>query len=117
MYTIVRIKSILSKYQEEHNICDLEIQDAQSEYEKALMLETAKFNDVMDTVYAEKAPHKLCAYIYDLANAFNKFYHDTKILSEENEKKKQGYIALLKLTKEVLEVCIDLLGFEAPKRM
>ncbi len=117
LYTIVRIKSILSKYQEEHNICDLEIQDAQSEYEKALMLETAKFNDVMDTVYAEKAPHKLCAYIYDLANAFNKFYHDTKILSEENEKKKQGYIALLKLTKEVLEVCIDLLGFEAPKRM
>ncbi len=73
--------------------------------------------DVIETVYEETAPHKLCAYIYDLANAFNKFYHETKILSEEDAEKKKGYIALLKLTKEVLESCIDLLGFEAPERM
>ena len=61
--------------------------------------------------------HKICAYIYDLANAFNHFYHETKILAEENEAKKQGYIALLILTKKVLESCIDVLGFEAPERM
>ncbi len=118
LYTIVRIKSILNKYVENGgNIDALTIQDASSEYEKALMLETAKFNDVINSVYQETAPHKLCAYIYDLANAFNKFYHETKILAEENEERKAGYIALLKLTKEVLETCIDLLGFEAPERM
>ncbi len=118
LYTIVRIKSILNKYVENGgNIDALTIQDASSEYEKALMLETAKFNDVINSVYQETAPHKLCAYIYDLANAFNKFYHETKILAEENEARKAGYIALLKLTKEVLETCIDLLGFEAPERM
>lgn len=118
LYTIVRIKSILNKYVENGGEVKSSIlQEASSEYEKALMLETAKFNDVIHSVYEEIAPHKLCAYIYDLANAFNKFYHETKILSEEDEKRKAGYIALLKLTKEVLETCIDLLGFEAPERM
>ena len=117
LYTIVRIKSILNKYQEENSLEDLVIREASSEFEKALMLECAKFNDVIETVYEETAPHKLCAYIYDLANAFNKFYHETKILSEEDAEKKKGYITLLKLTKEVLESCIDLLGFEAPERM
>lgn len=117
LYTIVRIKSILNKYQEEASLEGLAVRTASSEFEKALMLETAKYNDVLETVYEELAPHKLCAYIYDLANAFNKFYHETKILSEENQEKKKGYIALLKLTKEVLESCIALLGFEAPERM
>ena len=118
LYTIVRIKSILNKYQESGGSMDaLRIREPESDCEKALMLETAKFNEVIDTVYEEIAPHKLCAYIYDAANAFNKFYHDTRILAEEDEEKKAGYLALLKLTKEVLEVCIDLLGFEAPERM
>ena len=118
LYTIVRIKSILNKYVESGASLDgLSICEAGSDFEKALMLETAKFNDMIDTVYEETAPHKICAYIYDTANAFNKFYHETKILTEEDEKKRAGYIALLKLTKEVLETCIDLLGFEAPERM
>ena len=118
LYTIVRIKSILNKYKENGgNPESLKIKDASSDCEKALMLETAKFNEIIDVVYNEVAPHKICAYIYDIANAFNKFYHETKILSEENEERKAGYIALLKLTKEVLETCIDLLGFEAPERM
>lgn len=118
LYTIVRIKSILNKYQENGgSLEDLKILPAESVYEKALMLQVLKFNDVIDTVYEETAPHKICAYIYELANEFNKFYHETKILSEEDEKKKSGYIALLSLAKRVLETCIDLLGFEAPERM
>ncbi len=118
LYTIVRIKSILNKYQENGGSLEaLQIREPGSDCEKALMLETAKFNEMIDTVYEETAPHKICAYIYDVANAFNKFYHETRILAEEDETKKAGYIALLKLTREVLEVCIDLLGFEAPERM
>lgn len=118
LYTIVRIKSILNKYKESGYVLDnLQIREADGEFEKALMLETAKFNEMVEVVYEETAPHKICAYIYDTANAFNKFYHETKILSEENKEKREGYIALLQLTKEVLETCIDLLGFEAPERM
>ncbi|MBQ2986097.1 MAG: arginine--tRNA ligase [Tyzzerella sp.] len=118
LYTIVRIKSILAKYVESgKEVALCEIQKAESASAKALMLEVAKFNSVMEGAYEELAPHKICAYIYDLSNAFNRFYHETKILSEENEARKAGYIALLSITKRVLETCIDVLGFEAPERM
>lgn len=117
LYTIVRIKSILNKYKESAGQEAVEIYAAANECEKVLMLEAVKFNDIMNVVYEETAPHKICAYMYDLANAFNKFYHETKILSEEDETRRAGYIALLKLVKEILEKCIDLLGFEAPERM
>ena len=118
LYTIVRIKSILGRYAETgKNVDACELQKADSASAKALMLEVAKFNHVIENAYEELAPHKICAYIYDLSNAFNRFYHETKILAEENEEKQAGYIALLALTKRVLEACIDMLGFEAPERM
>lgn len=118
LYTIVRIKSILNRYAEAgKSVETCEMQKADSASGKALMLEAAKFNQVIENAYEELAPHKICAYIYDLSNAFNRFYHETKILSEENEEKQAGYIALLSITKRVLEACIDMLGFEAPERM
>ncbi len=118
LYTIVRIKSILNKYQVEGGVLTgLKMNAAVNGSQKALMLELAKYNEVMTNAFHELAPHKICAYIYDLANAFNRFYHETKILSEENEETKKSYIALLVLAKEVLESCIDVLGFEAPERM
>ncbi len=114
LYTIVRIKSILNKA----NVAlDGKIKFTGQPSEKALMLELAKFNDVIENVYNELAPHKLCAYIYDLANAFNSFYHEVKILSEQDETKKQSYLNLLGLTQKILEQCINLLGFSAPDRM
>lgn len=118
LYTIVRIKSILRKYEEMGGTAgDGQITASANESEKALQLELTKFNSVMETAYEESAPHKICAYIYDLANAFNKFYHETKILGSEDEEAKKSWIALLLLTRKVLETCIDLLGFEAPEKM
>ncbi len=118
LYTIVRIKSILNKY---HGLGKDEsgavIGAAHSKSEKDLMLELSKFNAVMESAFEETAPHKICSYIYDLANAFNSFYHGTKIMSEENETVQKSYIRLLELTKSVLETCIDVLGFSAPERM
>lgn len=119
LYTIVRIKSILGKYAEQGGVIDksLALREAGSESEKGLMLEIAKFNAMMEAACEESAPHKVCAYIYDLANAFNRFYHETKILTEKDGEKKAGWIALLVLTRDVLETCIDVLGFSAPERM
>ncbi|MCH5261694.1 MAG: arginine--tRNA ligase [Lachnospiraceae bacterium] len=118
LYTIVRIKSILNKYIEMGGtLTGTVIQEAVNDSEKSLMLEVAKFNTVMEAAYEELAPHRICAYIYDIANAFNHFYHETKILAEEDAQKKSGWIALLILTRDILEVCIDLLGFSAPERM
>ena len=115
LYTIVRIKSILAKYGDLG--AEAQILPAVTEAEKALQLEIAKYNEVLETSYAETAPHKICQYIYDLSNACNRFYHDTKILAEENEEQKKSWLALIRLAKDVLETCIDLLGFEAPERM
>lgn len=118
LYTIVRIKSILSRYVEEGNSLEEGvIHEAVNSSEKNLMLELARFNAVIEPAFEEKAPHRICSYIYDLANAFNSFYHETRILGEEDEEKKKSWIRLLTLTKEVLETCIDLLGFDAPERM
>ena len=117
LYTIVRIKSILKKYTAKNSLPDAPILGAHSASEKNLMLVLSRFNAMMENAYEEKAPHKICAYIYELANAFNVFYHETKILSEEDFKVQASYIGLLVLTKNILETCINVLGFSAPDRM
>ena len=118
LYTIVRIKSILSKYAAAAG-GDLPtaVRAAENESEKALMLEISKFSSMIMSAYEEIAPHRICAYIYDVCNAFNRFYHETRILTEEDNARKEGWIALLVLVRNVLETCTDLLGFEAPKKM
>ena len=122
LYTIVRIKSILNKYKENggqvtEEGSEKKILPAKGASEKALMLQLSKYNEVIENGFAETAPHKICQYIYELANAFNSFYHDTKILSEEDQAVKDSYIGLITLTRRTLEICIGLLGIEAPERM
>ena len=118
LYTIVRIKSILNRFAEEGgNLEAGTILDPVNDSQKNLMLQLTGFGATVENAFEEKAPHKICAYIYEVSNAFNSFYHETKILSEENEAQKASFIQLLKLTKKVLETCIDLLGFSAPDRM
>lgn len=118
LYTIVRIKSILNKYKEQGgNPALAHLQEAAGESEMELMLRLARFNATVEAAYEEIAPNRICAYIYDLANAFNHFYHESKILGEENRTRKESLIALLVLTRDILETCIDLLGFSAPEKM
>lgn len=118
LYTIVRIKSILAKYTTGGgNVSNLKIMPTDSESGKLLLLSIVRFSEVMESAYEEMAPHKICQYIYEVSNCFNAFYHDTKILSEQDEERKRGYIALISLTKNILEQCIDLLGIGCPERM
>lgn len=118
LYTIVRIKSILKKYEEQGGRLEgLSLSDAQSPSQKELMKQLAGFQSAVSGACEEKAPYKLCAYIYDLANAFNSFYHETRILAEEDIQRRESLIALLVLTRDILETCIDMLGFSAPERM
>ena len=118
LYTIVRIKSILAKYKETGvSVGNLTILPSKEQSEKALSLALIKFSDVIDGAYKDNAPHKICQYIYEVSNSFNGFYHNTKILAEEDKKQQESYIALITLTKEILETCIDLLGIQCPDRM
>ena len=114
LYTIVRIKSILSKYGAWEN---LPIQPAANDSARDLMLSITKFAPNLEAALRATAPNMVCAYIYELAGCVNKFYHETRILTEENEQLKAGYIALIALAKNVLETCIHLLGFYAPDKM
>ncbi len=118
LYMIVRIKSILKKYEEAGNsVADASIMAPEGKCEKDLMLILSRFHDTIEQAAEELAPHKICGYIYNVADAFSGFYHETNILAESDKKKQSGYIALISLVRRVLETCIDLLGFEAPERM
>ncbi len=114
LYTIVRIKSILARYGAWE---DLPIAEPETAEAKDLMLALTRLPDALELAYRDCAPNTVCAYIYELAGYANKFYHETRILTEEDRQKQKGYISLIALTKRVLETCIDLLGFEAPEKM
>ena len=118
LYTIVRIKSILNKFTAEGGSLDgAGILNAASDIEKKLMLQLARYNEALTGAFEEKAPHRLCAYIYELSNNFNSFYHETRILSEEDEKQKKSWLLLLATVQNVLEDAIHVLGFSAPEEM
>ncbi len=118
LYTIVRIKSILRKYEEKgDSAADCTIGAPTGALDKALLLLLAQCSQTLSEACEELAPNRICGYIYDLANAFNRFYHETHILTEPDREKQAHYIALLTLTRDVLECCIDLLGFSAPEQM
>ncbi|MBQ5534100.1 MAG: arginine--tRNA ligase [Lachnospiraceae bacterium] len=118
LYTIVRIKSILRKYKESGGRQEgLKILAPANAAEKAMMMSLTGFAPMIEGAWRDLAPHRICAYIYQVANDFNKFYHETKIITEEDRQKQESWIALLTLTKGILESCIDILGFEAPEKM
>ena len=119
LYTVVRIKSILKKFVENGgNIDDCKVMSTISNSShKNLLMKITGYNDMIEGAFEEFAPHRICAYLYDLANVFNSFYHETKILAEENEELKKSYIALLKLTLGIAEDCMECLGFSAPDKM
>lgn len=115
LYTIVRIKSILNKANATE--IDSSVLVPQSDSERNLMLQLIKFNEVIELSFRDRAPHKICEYIYELSNNFNRFYNDTRIVSEKNEAKKGSWLSLINLVKNVLEQCLDLLGMESVERM
>lgn len=119
LYTIVRIKSLLNKYKDNGGEIDENAKFLApiSESETEVYLTLNKFADVMENAYADLAPHKICQFIYELSEAFNHFYHETKILAEEDADRRNSYLKLIALVQAVLEQCIDLLGFEAPDKM
>ncbi len=118
LYTIVRMKSILKKQEQiGGDAGGQSILPPRTGEERELMLVLTRFNGVMENAFADTAPHKVCAYLYDLANTFNRFYHTTKIIAEEDAAVQGSEIRLLSLTKRVMECGIDILGFEAPEHM
>ena len=114
LYTIVRIKSILTRYGAWEG---LPIQAPANDCAKDLMLSVTKLGPTLEQAQKTSCPNLICAYIYELAGCVNKFYHETRILGEEDKALQAGYIALIGLAKRCLEQCITLLAFSAPEKM
>ena len=119
LYTAVRIKSILKKYAEQGGapVSSADLRPAESESEKALFLDLARYPEVMRGAWKELAPHRICQYLYGLADHFNSFYHAIRILQEPDEEKKRGYLALIATAERVIELSLAVLGMEVPERM
>lgn len=119
LYTIVRTKSLLAKVKAQNVTVDEKsaIEPADSKSETDVMLALTKWSETVNAAFEEHAPHKICQFVYELSDTFNKFYHENKIVTNENEKQRDSYIKLSALVGKVLETAIDLLGLEAPERM
>lgn len=119
LYTIVRTKSLLAKVKAQNITVDEKsaIEPADSKSETDVMLALTKWSETVNAAFEEHAPHKICQFVYELSDTFNKFYHENKIVTNENEKQRDSYIKLSALVGKVLETAIDLLGLEAPERM
>ncbi|WP_459478835.1 arginine--tRNA ligase [Clostridium saccharoperbutylacetonicum] len=117
LYTAVRIKSILNKAKEELGDFTSEIKVPASDVERDLMLAFVRFNSVVESTFKDKSPNRLCEFIYEISNLFNRFYHENRILTEEDKEKKVSWLNLLALTVNILETALDLLGMEVPEKM
>lgn len=119
MYTIVRIKSLLAKVAQNAIEVDeqLPILSASDKSATDVMLSLSKWGEIVQAAYEEQAPHKICQFIYELSDAYNKFYHENKIVANEDTALRNSHICLSKLVVNVLETAVDLLGLEAPERM
>ena len=119
LYTIVRIKSLIRKLQEqgielpEHQ----RILPATDHTQTDVMLALSKWAETVEAAFAEQAPHKICQFVYELSDAFNKFYHENKIVTNEEEGVRASHMRLSLLVLQILELAIDLLGLESPERM
>lgn len=119
MYTIVRIKSLLAKVAQNAIEVDeqVSILPASDKSATDVMLSLSKWGEIVQAAYEEQAPHKICQFIYELSDAYNKFYHENKIVANEDAALRNSHICLSKLVVNVLETAVDLLGLEAPDRM
>ena len=118
VYTMVRIKSILNKYAAAYpDAAAGAILPPASRSETDLALTLCRFNEAVYEAYEQKAPNRLCRYLYDLTGSLNQFYAEHNILREPDAARQAGYIALIRLVLHVLETGAGLLGFTAPERM
>lgn len=128
LYTMVRIKSILAKLKERHPDISAALSAAghgtqrfspafSVASERELALSLTRFSHAVSEAQKKDAPSLICSYIYEISNKFNVFYHDKKILAEENKDTLRALVALITLTLNVLDICINILGFRAPDKM
>ena len=79
-------------------------------------MEMTKLQDEVRTAAVSRNPSSLCAYSFELARAFNRFYHDSSVLDAAPDERAVR-LNLCAATLTVLSACLDVLGIQVPRRM
>ena len=85
--------------------------------ERELAKRLLGFSDAVAASIETYSPHKLCAYLFDLATSFTDFYEHCPVLRAPDEETKSSRLALSALAGAILERGLSLLGIAAPERM
>ena len=71
------------------------------EAERALLLKILQTGDNFKRALDEKAPNYLCENAFELASLFSGFYHECRIIDEQDKEKKNSWLAITLLTRDV----------------
>ncbi len=116
LYTLVRISGINRK----NNMTEEDINSKSIEYshdlEWKLIRKLLKFDEVIISIEKDLMPNRLCNYLFELCQTFNRFYDQVPILKEQKEKK-ISRLSLCALTEKTLKLSLELLGIESLERM
>jgi arginyl-tRNA synthetase len=85
--------------------------------ERDLAVALLGFDTAVGAAASSYSPHKLCAYLFELAGAFTSFYESCPVLKAEDPAVRASRLVLAALTARVLAVGLGLLGIDAPERM
>ena len=119
-YTHARIKSILRKADDQgisHKAADVLASIEPSAKETRLIKLLSTYPAKVAEAGAAYSPAVIANYAYDLAKEFNQYYHDTRILQEENQDVRRFRLVLIQTVAEVLVKAMDILGIQLPERM
>ena len=116
-YAVARINSLIRKAE----VADLDFAatniEISSSFESLLVKELSKFGEVLNEVASELEPHRLCTYLFELAQTFTSMYENCSVLKEENVELRRSRLALCFLTARTLRTGLDLLGIDSPDRL
>lgn len=113
LYSAVRMKSLLAKAGETEYV----MHDIYSQTEKELITKVLEMPIRIDKAYRNKTLSEITEYIYELDSLFNKFYGENRILTEEDEAKKQTWLFLTDVVYKVNKLLLDVLAISIPDRM